>query len=422
MPILLRNWPKRYTLLVLCFFAVFVCYIDRVNISVAVIAMQETFGWSETTKGFVLSSFFIGYMLFQIPSGYLANHFGGKLLLGVAVAWWSVFTMLTPVSATWSFLVLIAVRIAMGLGEAAMFPGAYNLFTHWIPPTERSRAVSVLVSGIPIGTVFALVVTGWIISRYGWPFVFYFFGGVGLVWVAFWLAKAYARPDIHPTLAAEERLLLMDVGKHRPLTAPAPWLTLFKTPAVLALIVNHFCSNWALYMLLAWLPSYFRKIQRIGIESVGLYSAVPWLIMFIMINVAAWIADSMVKRKIALIIVRKSMQLIALLGSAAFLILACASALETVSLVALCGALGCLAFAWSGYGPNHLDIAPDYADVLVGITNTAGTLPGIVGVMVTGWLVDLTGNYNSAFLLAALINVLGAVVWVCFAQARPVVE
>jgi ACS family sodium-dependent inorganic phosphate cotransporter len=63
MPILLRNWPKRYTLLVLCFFAVFVCYIDRVNISVAVIAMQETFGWSETTKGFVLSSFFIGYAI-----------------------------------------------------------------------------------------------------------------------------------------------------------------------------------------------------------------------------------------------------------------------------------------------------------------------------------------------------------------------
>jgi ACS family sodium-dependent inorganic phosphate cotransporter len=65
--------PRRHFVVAMCFLAVFVCYIDRVNISVAALAMQERFGWSETTKGFVLSSFFIGYLLFQVPSGYLAN-------------------------------------------------------------------------------------------------------------------------------------------------------------------------------------------------------------------------------------------------------------------------------------------------------------------------------------------------------------
>ncbi|MCY3639770.1 MAG: MFS transporter, partial [Gammaproteobacteria bacterium] len=98
---------KRYTVVGLCFAAVFVCYIDRVNISVAAIAMQSEFGWSETTKGLVLSSFFVGYMLTQALAGWLADRFGGKLVLGVAVVWWSLFTVVTPWAAYSSFALLI---------------------------------------------------------------------------------------------------------------------------------------------------------------------------------------------------------------------------------------------------------------------------------------------------------------------------
>ena len=128
-----RGWQRRYTLVALCVAASFVCYIDRVNISVAAITMQEQFGWSEQTKGLVLSSFFLGYMLFQVPSGWLANRIGGKFVLGFAVVWWSVFTILTPLAAALSLPILLATRVAMGLGEAAMYPSAYNLFARWVP-------------------------------------------------------------------------------------------------------------------------------------------------------------------------------------------------------------------------------------------------------------------------------------------------
>ena len=188
------GWQRRYTIVTLCVLAVFVCYIDRVNISVAVIAMQETFGWSDTTKGYVLSSFFIGYMLFQVPSGWLANRLGGKLILGGAVLWWSVFTIVTPAAAMISLPLLIVARIAMGLGEAAMFPSAYNLYGRWVPPAERSRAVSLLIGGIPLGTLFALVVTGWLVEQFGWPSVFYIFGAVGVVWCLLWFARAANDP------------------------------------------------------------------------------------------------------------------------------------------------------------------------------------------------------------------------------------
>lgn len=405
-----QRWPARYTLVGLCFGATFVCYIDRVSISVAVIAMQAQFGWSETIKGLVLSSFFIGYLLFQVPSGYLANRFGGKLVLGAAVAWWSLATMITPAAAMTSLAALVTARVAMGLGEAATFPASYSLFSQWVPAGERARAVSFLMSGVPIGTLFALSVTGWMVTRYGWPSAFYVFGILGLLWVIVWLAVVPAAPVHTPATL-----------HGAPSKASVPWRQLFSSSAVWALIINHFCSNWALYVLLAWLPSYFTS-QGLDVASASLFSAAPWLTMFVMVNVVAWGADRMVRHGQSLTRVRKTMQTIGLLGSAGFLLLAPGAQSATTALLIMCGALGTLGFTWSGFAPNHLDIAPRHADVLMGVTNTAGTVPGVIGVLITGWLVDVTGTYASAFALAAAINICGALVWLAFSSAKPVVE
>jgi ACS family sodium-dependent inorganic phosphate cotransporter len=420
-----RGWPRRYTVIALCVAASFVCYIDRVNISVAAITMQEQFGWSEQTKGLVLSSFFLGYMLFQVPSGWLANRIGGKFVLGFAVVWWSLFTMLTPIAAAMSLPVLLGTRVAMGLGEAAMYPSAYNLFARWVPTSERSRALSLLVSGIPLGTLIGLMSTGWIIKQWGWQSVFFIFGAVGVVWCVVWFLRAHNRPDQDPHMGVAELSLLTahaadaDVPKE---SVEVPWAFLLKHPAVWALITNHFCSNWVLYMLLAWLPSYFHGALHFDLVKAGLLSAAPWLSMFVFGNLGGMVADRMITGGMDLTRVRKIMQLSGLLGAAA-----CMLSVQNVStpmpaVALMCGALGFISLTWSGFMPNHLEIAPRYADVLMGITNTAGTIPGIVGVYVTGALVTHTGGYGSAFMLCAAVEVLGAVVWLIWGTARRIVD
>jgi MFS transporter, ACS family, solute carrier family 17 (sodium-dependent inorganic phosphate cotransporter), other len=415
------KWPVRYTLLLLSFAAYFVCYIDRVNISVAAIAMQEQFGWSETLKGLVLSAFFAGYLLFQLPGGYLANRFGGKRVLGASVLWWSVCTMLTPIAAA-TLPLLFTARVAIGLGEGVAFSALYEMFSRWAPRVERSRWIAILLSGVPLGTLFALSVSGGIIARWGWPAVFYCFGGVGFIWAGFWFVKVYADPAQHPDISAAERALIEGDRVQTTVNQAIPWRRLLSIPAVWALAVNHFCSNWGLYMLLSWLPSYFRKIQHLSIADAGFYSAAPWLSMLVMINVAGWIADAMIRRKVSITTVRKLMQITGLLGSGLFLLLARDVADSTSALLMMCGALGTLAFTWAGFAPNHLDIAPRYAGVLAGFSNTAGTIPGVIGVAVTGALVQSSGNYASAFLLTAGINLLGALVWLAFATGERVLE
>lgn len=416
------RWQRRYTIVALCTCAVFVCYIDRVNISVAVIAMQEAFGWSETTKGWVLSSFFVGYMLFMAPSGWLANRIGGKIVLGTAVLWWSLFTILTPIAALISLPILIITRVAMGLGEAAMFPSAYNLYGRWVPAGERSRAVALLIGGIPIGTLFALATTGWLVERFGWESVFYIFGATGFIWCIAWVWLAHDDPADDPHITPAERDMLRANTPQAHDSDAVPWRKLASMPAVWALIINHFCSNWGFYMLLAWLPSYFRGQLGLGIIDAGLFSAAPWLTMFVVGNLGGVVADKLTKAGMDLTVLRKIMQITGLLGSSAFLLAAQDVQSANVAMGLMCGALGFLALTWSGFVPNHLDLAPRYADVLMGVTNTAGTIPGIIGVIITGWLVDTTGAYSSAFALCAGINLFGAVVWFLFASGKRVID
>lgn len=413
---------KRHNIVFLCFCAAFICYIDRVNISVAIIPMQEAFGWSDTTKGFVLSSFFIGYMILQAPSGWLANRIGGKLVLGFAVLSWSIFTILTPVAAMISLPLLIAVRIAMGLGESAMFPASFSLFSRWVPEAERSRSMGLLASGIPLGTLFALTTTGWIVTRYGWPSVFYIFGLFGVIWAAFWYFKATSYPAEYPGITAEELELLDSSpgGKQEP--ADIPWKKLLSHRAVLVIFVNHFCTNWGLYMMLAWLPSYFRDVQSLSVAGAGFYSAAPWLTMFVMTNVAGWAADRLLKRGSSITFVRKLMQVCGLFGSAVFFLLALHADTPLVALSVMCGALAFIALTFSGYVPNFLDIAPRYADVLIGISNTFGTIPGIIGVALAGWLLDQTGSYAGVFMIVAAVQVVGGALWLLFATGEKIID
>jgi ACS family sodium-dependent inorganic phosphate cotransporter len=403
-----RRWAPHLTVVSLCFAAAFISYIDRTNISVAAIAMKEQFGWTETVKGFVLSSFFIGYIVLQVASGTLANRFGGKIVLGIAVVWWSIFTMLTPPAAAVSLGALVATRIALGLGEAAVFPASINMVGRWVPPAARTRAVATISTGLSLGTLVALPLTGWLVKEYGWPLPFYAFGAVGLVWALFWFTQVAPGRAIDPVQS--------DPGRR------IPWGTLLRLPAVWAIVINHFCHNWTLYLLLAWLPSYFKATFGVTLASAGLLSAAPWLVSFLSGNLAGVLGDALLQRGKSPTFVRKLMQSIGLFGGAVFLLLVRDAGSVTTALLLMCATTAALAFCMAGFAPNSFDVAPRYADVIWGISNTAASIPGIIGVAATGWLVDRTGSYATPFLVTGAFAALGGIVFLLFGSGRRLID
>jgi ACS family sodium-dependent inorganic phosphate cotransporter len=353
----------------------------------------------------VLSSFFVGYLMLQVVSGTLANRYGGKVVLGIAVLWWSLFTMLTPPAAALSLSALIGARIALGLGEAAVFPASINMIERWVPVTSRSRAVAFVASGLAMGTVVSLPVTGWLIREYGWPMPFYVFGMVGVVWVVVWGGGVGNGRGGDAEVVPPNRTRI-------------PWRRIARTPAVWAIIINHFCHNWALYVLIAWLPSYFKTTFGVSVANAGLLSAAPWLTNFAMANVAGGLAVRMINRGRSPTFVRKLLQVTGLLGVALFMLLVGTAGSPTSGVLLMCGAAGMLALCYAGYAVNGFDIAPRYADVLFGISNTFATVPGIIGVAVTGWLVERTGAYSAPFVVTAAVAVAGALVFLKFGSGR----
>ena len=233
---MIPQWQKRYSMMSLLLAALLLCYIDRVIISIAAIEMQKELGWTDSAKGLVLSSFFLGYLVMQILGGLLANRFGGRNVLLWAVVLWSLFTMLTPLAAVLAFPLLIATRFLLGVGEGASFPASYKLIQGWMPQTERSRSVRLMYAATGAGSILALAVTGPLIQAFGWASVFYGFGAVGIVWAVFWVSLLPARPPSEQGVSPAERPGL-------------PWRLLLAHPASISLYVMGLAAGCISYTM-----------------------------------------------------------------------------------------------------------------------------------------------------------------------------
>ena len=416
------HWPRRHLVVFLSFLSVFICYIDRVNISVAIIPMAEDLGWSLGTQGTVLSSFFVGYLLLQIAGGRLADRFGGKVVLGAGVLLWSLFTILTPPAAWMGFTVLLLVRVGMGMGEAVTFPSIYSLFSKWVPLSERSRSVGLVNSGIPFGTVFALIVTPIIVQKMGWEWAFYLFGAVGGLWFLFWHISVTARPQDHAAVSSTELALIEETNAFVE-DAGTPKLTEFlKSGAVWAIIVAHFCNNWSLYVLLSWLPTFVNKGLGVDYASVGWVTMIPHIASFIFLNIAGNVADWLIRSGIDVGRVRKIMQTIGFgsIATALAIVGEAESAWMAITIMTIGNALG--AFVVGGFVVNHMDIAPRHAGTLMGITNTAGTIPGIIGVTVSGYILEMTGSWALVFQVASGVTLVGLVAFLLLSRGSKIFD
>ncbi len=405
----LRIWPRRYTVVALLALATAICYVDRVNISIAIIPLARDRGYNAAATGLVLSSFFWGYIGPQMLGGWLADRFGGKRVLSVGVLLWSVGTLLTPAAADISFGALLLMRAVLGLGESVHFPAVHSLAARWTVESERSRAISLYVSGVSFGTAVALIASPVIVLSMGWPAVFYISGILGVIWLLVWLVKAADVPAQCAGVTAHELALIRADQAQAPLAESIPWAAILREKNVWAIVIAHVCNNFGLYIILLWLPSYLHKTFSVPMERLGSYSIVPWIAAFGVGNFSGWIADGLRRQGMSLTAVRKLMQTLAFtLGAVPMLLLPLAnSALVATALVT--AATGGAAFGIAGFAANHLDIAPRYAGILMGLSNTFAQLPGIIGIALTGFIVNLTHSFAGAFYLIALIYMAGMV-------------
>ena len=397
--------------------------------SVAIIPMSKQFGWTGVEKGLVSSAFFWGYALTQVPGGFLAAKYGGKVVLGTGVFLWSLGTLIAPLAAKVALPLLCFSRLLVGLGEGVAPPAATGMMAKWVPASERARAVATVFGGLDVGSVAGLLIAPPLILHGDWPLVFYIFGVIGFAWLAFW-SRFRDAPDRSP----EEGEGGSDVGGGHghagvvKLDGPVPWAEFFKSSAVWAIITAHFCFNAGYYSLLSWLPSFFEGALGFNVAQASHFSIVPYFAMICGTAFVGIFADQLItKHKWSITAVRKLAQ------NSSFLIPAVlnlvllsftmakgpATAPPYVIIPLLTVSLLTSAFARAGLYCNHQDLSPKYASILLGITNTAGALPGVTVVAAVGYLLDKTGSWGlSLFVPIIFFQVFGAIVWQMFASGE----
>uniref|UniRef100_A0A3B5KW72 Sialin n=1 Tax=Xiphophorus couchianus TaxID=32473 RepID=A0A3B5KW72_9TELE len=426
-----RCCSARLSLAVLMFLGISVVYGLRVNLSVAMVAMVNATdpagtrnttadpacplpsGPENSTQGWLLGAFFFGYLCTQIPGGYLAGHYGGKVFLGVGVFGTAVLTVLTPLAAGWGSRWLFALRALEGFGEGVTFPAMMAMWTRWAPPLERSFLISLSGSGGSFGACLALPLTGYICEQLGWPAVFYLCGGAGCLWFVFWCILVSDDPRTHRRISEQERDYIINSigaqGKGHGWSLPLVSMGL--SVPLWAIIVTQMCSNWSFYTLLTSLPTYMNDILHFDLQN-GFLSALPYFCSVPVSLLSGVAADWLIMRQVFSITNVRKIFTFTLVLPALFLIAVCyagCSHILTVTFLTLSTSLGGTSSA--GVYVNQIDIAP-YAGFLLGITNTFGTIPGVVAPIHTmaGW--------RTVFWVAAGINIGGAVIYMIFGSGK----
>ena len=415
--------PYRFRVVFLSFLAVFICYIDRVNISVAIIPMQEQFGWSESQVGIILGSFYFGYMITMVIGGYLADKYGGKKVLGYGLLIWSLFTLITPFFAYQGLWWLIFIRILMGLGEGITFPSWHAIYARWIPFKERTRAVGFTNSGIAAGTLFGYAVAALIISYYSWEMIFYVFGALGIFWYFFWNKNVTSFPEDNKNLTNEELYLIQNEAPSNTSAPSVPIFKLIKNGPFIAIAVATFCNNWSLYTFLSYLPKYVNAPINQGGMGVDLGSnlfiysiLIPSLVAMFSLILGGYLADSLIKKGYEVLKVRKTVNSIGFFGASVFLYFISQEDSLTNVIILLCMINICSGICAGGFGVNHADLGPKYTGSLVGISGSIGMIAAISSPIVAGYVLELTNSWESIFYICSGMLIFGGIFYLLFAS------
>ncbi|XP_016964204.1 putative inorganic phosphate cotransporter [Drosophila biarmipes] len=343
-----------------------------------------SYEWSEELQGLILSSFYIGYIVTHIPGGLLAEKFGGKWTLGLGILSTAVFTMLTPLAiekgdSDW----LIVTRVLMGLGEGTTFPALSVLLAAWVPANERGKLGALVLGGGQVGTIMGNLLSGVFIDAYGWEFVFYFFGGLGCIWFAIFVFLCYSDPTSHPFIKPSEReYLIKEIGtiSRNEDLPPTPWKAILTNLPMFALVAAQIGHDWGFYIMVTDLPKYMSDVLQFSIKANGLYSSLPYIMMWIVSVGSGFVADWMIRRRLmSTTNTRKLMTGLAAFGPAIFMVGASYAGCDRVLVVVLFTiCMGLMGAYYAGMKLSPLDMSPNYAGTLMAITNGIGAITGVI--------------------------------------------
>lgn len=393
-------------------------------------AKRAEFDWDKKTRSFILSSYFYGYMVTQIPGGWLTSKFGGKHVIGTFMALSSALTLLMPVFARSNVYLLIVARAMLGMALGMVIPGYCGLVGIWALPTERSRFMALCLFGQMVGVMLGYSTSGLLCVHgfdNGWPSIFYVHGAIGALFVLTWCYVIHASPQQHPRITEKEKQLLLThshtQASHNEKNK-VPWKKIFTYMPVYAIFITHTCDNWTHYLILTCLPQFFKEVLKLNIQSNGFFSCLPFLSLMVGIAFAGIFADLIRKQNcLTITTIRKLFQLVGLFGVTVFILIPGHLTCDQKGVAIMCLCL-CTLFQGAGitggYTCNAIDIAPRYGSIIFAVSNSLASIPGIIAPLAVAEITEnqTSGEWRVVFYMCAGVSLFAALVYGVFSSSE----
>ena len=396
-----------------------IAYMDRSNISFIAPQMMEDLHMTKQQFGLLASFFSLGYALMQVPSGMLAEKFGPRKMISIALLWWSAFTILTGMIKHHGLLYLV--RFLFGIGEAPMYPSNAVFNSTWFAKDEKGRASSALLAGSYFGPVLAPVVTIAIVNVFNWQAVFYIFGAAGIVIAALWAIIAKDLPEQHRMVNEAEKQYIM---QHRDLVettkSVAPWNQFFKRMSFYAIAGQYFVVQFVIALFLIWLPTYLTEQYHVQFKDMTI-SALPWFIMFILILSAGAISDKILHSGQSRFVARGLIAIVGFIVFAISIFFAVHTQNLYVTIFWLSLGLGGMGISMGMSWAAANDIGRNFAGTVSGWMNLWGNIGALISPFLAGALVSSLG-WTMTFQLLIIPAVIAAVLWFFVTPDKPLIK
>lgn len=420
-----------------CAAALCFCNLYRIFLPIALMKMAPLFGWQTASQGALMSAFLLGYATTQLAGGSLSDAFGGKIVLGIGMLVFVLATlvspfMLNPAFPKTSLAIFLVSRFVVGLGEGVSMPAMQALVARNIVQSRRSGMLGIIMTGFHGGNMIGLLLSPLILlSPYGgWQALFVLYAAAAIPLIVTWWQFVPKFSNSFLDYSISEARLSKDVNSNvnnskgsssTKNSTAIPLIDMISSSPVWAVIVGTIVNHWGYFIYLTWLPAFLNTKVGFDIKTSSIFAILPWMAMAIGGQIAGKVADSLASNGVPLTAVRKAFQIAGFVGPAAALgavLYMQKNGIQSPAFYvsAFVLALGLQSLGQAGFFTNAQDIAPRRAGSIVGVSNTAGSVAGLIGTGVTGWILQSTGgSWSLVFGLTIILYLFGTIFYTHFA-------
>jgi ACS family D-galactonate transporter-like MFS transporter len=384
------RYPTSNWILLLLGLSVLINYIDRSNLSIAAPLIKDELGLSPTQLGTLLSAFFWTYACLQIPAGWLVDRFDVKWVFAAGFLIWSAATAVTGV--LHGFTALLFIRVVLGVGESVAFPSYAKILKVHFRETHCGFANSVLMAGLALGPAIGMIAGASLVGRFGWRPFFVSLGLAGLLWLGPWVKW------MPPARSSTGQKAVGAMGILDMLRLQCAWGT----------CICQFCSNYALYFLVTWLPFYLVRGRNLSMNQMGRIGGLVFLIAAASSIFFGKLSDRWIAAGGTPTTVRKGIVVVGGLGIGISLVMSALAAGNIfVWPLALLGMFLGMIMS-NNWAITQILAGKQMAGRWTGVQNFVGNFAGAIAPALTGFLLQRTGQFQWPFFITAAISWIGA--------------